>query len=112
MNGNGLALSVLNDLANQHCEGIHPDYNAFASDLSEQTVKQYIRSVAKACRERFQTGARTMAYESALHQERLHGVHFNEDDLPQKEPLESERGFYGGIIADSNLEQFLKAVNG
>ena len=118
MNGNSLALSALNDIADKHYfvgsdEGqSHTNYNALAADLSETALNNYISSIVTACKSRLQTSARDTAYQGARFQAQQHGIKFDEDDLPQKDELVSERQFYGGIVAENHYDSFMKAVNG
>ena len=118
MKGNSLALSALNDIADKHyyvgsAEGqSHTNYNMLASDLSETALNNYINSIVTACKNRLRTSARDSAYQGARLQAQQHGMIFDEDDLPQKEELVSERQFYGGIVAENHYDAFMKAVNG
>ncbi len=117
MNGNSLALSALNDIADKHYfigsdEGqTHTDYNLFADDLTEAALRNYINSVVADCRKIFETSANRAAYNAAKIQ-KANGINIDFDSLPQREPLVSERDFYGSIVAEKYYDSFMKAVNG
>lgn len=118
MNGNSFALSALNDIADKHYypgspEGnYHTNYLVNATDLSDTAVENYLRSIVNACRDRLKTSATKAALEGAVFQWNTHGISYDEDNLPQKKELVSERGFYGEIIPESHYDAFMKAVNG
>lgn len=117
MNGNQIALAALNDIADKHYfvgsdEGQHhTNYNTLCSDLSDQAINDYMIAIAGACKRRLKTSAKDVALQGATFQYQHGGVAFDEDDLPQKPELVSERQFYGEIISDSDFEGFMKAVN-
>ena len=117
MNGNSLALSALNDIADRHYfvgsdEGqSHTDYNLFADDLTEAAMRNHINSIVAACRNIFETSAKRAAYSGAKMQ-KAKGINIDIDNLPQREPLISERDFYGSIVAEKYYDSFMKAVNG
>ena len=118
MNGNSLALSVLNDLADKHYyvgspEGqTHPNYLSMATDMSAEAIENHIRSVAKYCDEILESSAKRAALLGAKSNHALYGTPIDEDALPQRGEICSEMQFYRAVVPDSAYDSFMKAVNG
>lgn len=120
MNGNSLALSALNDIASKHYYVGNPDetkqsHNNFmllSTDLSGEATDGYISSISKYCSDILRSGATSGALNGAIFNKNAHGIDYDEDDLPQRGELVSERQFYGCVVPDAVYDQFMKAVNG
>ena len=118
MNGNSLALSALNDLADKHFfvgspEGqSHPNYMVYSTDLSGEATDNYINSVAKYCNDILRSAAKKSALDGATFNYKAHGIKFDEDELPQRGELVSERSFYLNVVSENQIDSLMKAVNG
>ena len=118
MKGNSFGLSALNDIADKHfyvgsTEGqSHPNYLVYSTDLSGTATENYINSIAKLCNEILRSSAKKGAYEAARFNSDAHGIPFDEDSLPQRGELVSERQFFGEIIPERHYDFFMRAVNG
>ena len=118
MNGNPLALSALNDIADKHYyvgspEGnTHENYNRLSTSLNSTELNNIIDSIVTACKSRLRTSVKDSAYQSAIFQKQHNNIPFDEDDLPQKDELTSESSFYSDVVPKEHFDSFMKAVNG
>ena len=111
MKGNSLALSALNDIASKHYT-VHPNYMTHCKDLSAEATESLIKSLGKYCGEILASPVKHSALMGAQMNRNLHGTPYNEDDLPQRGEIVSERAFYGDVVSDSMYDSFMKVVNG
>lgn len=115
LDGNALALSALQDMAQKKYEHdpFIPNYAARATkELGADVVSGAIRNLHKVCGEIMNSSGASRVREGAAQMHMQHyGGSFDPDDLPQEEPYDSERDFYKRELS-VDYDLFAKAVNG
>lgn len=120
MNGNYLALSALDDLADRFYpktnvkgqpDRFHPNYSARATGINAETISKGIENISAAVKEILNSPVDSAFVNQARMREHKYGAAFNIDDLPQRKELSDEREFYQGIIPAAQYDLFMKAVN-
>ena len=123
MNGNSLALSALNDIADKHfpktdVKGLpldkryHTNYMQYAQGLGGDLAGRYLDSIIHECKEILKSPVKSHIVENARIQQSRYGTAYDIDDLPQRGELVSERGFFGDIVPETDYAQFMQAANG
>lgn len=121
MNGNYLALSALNDIADRfypktNLKGVpvddrfHPDYTALATGINSEQINKILNDIAGGAREILDSPVKSVFIDHARQRERAYGNKFDIDALPQREPLTDERAFYGNYVPAEKYELFMQAV--
>lgn len=101
MNGNGSALRVLQEIAD-NLGVVGANYKAMAVDgLSRGDADETLRYITKSLGNNIadRVGARRAAVLAAEHAKRNHGTNYDADMLPAETPYESERDFYAGMLS-------------
>lgn len=109
MAGNALALSALNGIAEKHFPMGHTNYASMASELDTKRIDNLLRAVSARAGEILKSPVKKSALTGARAQ---HGMVFDEDTLPQREPLTTERDFYRDAVPDEVYAEFESVVNG
>lgn len=119
MSGSYLALAALNCTAdrffnpeqrepNRH----HEDYRLRCKEMTPETAEKILSGVVRAANEILKSPVTEPVLKNAEMQRRIHGKQFSVDNLPQREPLLSEREFYRSCVPAESLDVFLKGVDG
>lgn len=119
MNGNYLALSALNDIADKFypktdvkgkAERFHSDYTALATGINSEQINKILKDIADGAREILDSPVKSVFIDQAKIRQNKYGAAFSVDDLPQREPLTDERAFYGNYVPAEKYELFMQAV--
>lgn len=119
MNGNYLALSALNDIADKFypktdvkgkAERFHHDYTALATGINSERIYKILKDIADGAREILDSPVKSVFIDQARMRQHKYGAAFSVDDLPQREPLTDERAFYGNYVPAEEYELFMQAV--
>ena len=120
MNGNYLALSALNDIADKFYpktdvkgkpeERFHPDYTALATSINSEQIEKILKNIVDGAREILDSPVKSIFIDQARERQRKYGAAFSVDDLPQREPLTDERAFYGNYVPAEKYDLFMQAV--
>lgn len=122
MNGNSLALSALNDIADKHFPKLgskttdpnkrfHDNYMKYAQDLSGESAERILREIKAGAAEILRSPVKQSIIEQAEVRKNIHGVQYHIDDLPQRDELVSERQFYNDFVPADQYDNFMKVVN-
>lgn len=121
MQGNYLALSCLDDLADRFYpktdvkgkpdeQRFHPNYAALATGINADQVNKIIDGITAGAKDILNSPVESsLIYQAKARQARF-GADFSIDSLPQREPLTDERNFFSGFIPDDKYELFMQAV--
>lgn len=131
MNGNGLCLSALNDIAAKHEQktGLSPrtakpgeqpkdiitfpDYMQYSNDLTDTAIENSLKAIVDAAKAILRSPVDQSVLSRAEAQKARYGTAFHIDDLEQRGELVSERAFYSGLIQPAEqYDAFMQAVNG
>lgn len=127
MNGNGLCLSALNDIADKHFPktGIntpgnvpldsrfHENYVAkYATGYTAEMAAASLNEVAAGCKDTLQYAVNPGVLRGAEIHARKYGGEVDIDSLPQRGELVSERAFFGQYVPENVYAKFMQAVNG
>ncbi len=111
MNGNGLALAVIQEIAReQNC--VTHNYTAMSTDgLPASAAETAIKTLQKACADILESSVTRATRIASEYHARNYGAKDAPDDLPQEKPYSSERDFYERAMPWTPYEAFAKAVN-
>ena len=120
MNGNSLALSALNDIADRFFNADNPDihkrshtnYLTLSAELSNEATETIINSIERYCNDVLRSPVKHTALIGADFNRNKHGTAVDYDALPQRMPMISESSFYDNVVPQSGYNEFMKAVNG
>ena len=119
MNGNYLALSALNDIADKFypktdvkgkLDRFHPDYTALATGINSEQINKILKDIADGASEILDSPVKSVFIDQAKIRQNKYGAAFSVDDLPQREPLTDERAFYGDYVPAEKYDLFMQAV--
>ena len=116
MEGNRLCLRSLNEIADRHFHvgspkgQTHPDYEGMATDISPEKADALVIDVSKAIRDILKSPVKKSVLQGAIYNKNQHGIDYQEDDLPQREPLDYGE-FYKSVVPENMLPAFERAVN-
>ena len=121
MNGNYLALSALDDLADRFYpktdvkgkpleDRFHPNYAALATGINADQINRILDGITAGAKDILNSPVNSSFIDQARMRQARYGAAFNIDDLPQREPLTDERNFFGSFIPADQYEQFMQAV--
>lgn len=121
MNGNYLALSALDDIADKFYpktdvkgkpleSRFHPNYSALATGVNGDQINKILDGITAGVKDILSSPVRDSFINQARMRQARYGAAFNIDDLPQREPLTDERNFFSGFIPADQYDQFMQAV--
>lgn len=113
MGGNILLLRLLNDLERERFPDAPKDHTEEATDnMGGEALKRTIKSIADRATEILNSPVNSFVLDAArVHRIKFGGTEPDEDSLPQREPLGSERDFLLDFVPEENLEEFTATVN-
>ena len=120
MSGSYLSLAALNCIANRFFNSEqrepgnrhHEDYRLRSKEMTPETAEKILSGVIREANEILKSPVTAPTLSNAEMQRRIHGKQFSVDNLPQREPLLSEREFYRSCVPAESLDVFLKGVDG
>ena len=112
MNGNISLLRLLNDWERQLYPDTPKDHTELAKDISEEAVKRTLKRISDRSSEILASSVNSFVLDAArMHRIKFGGTEPDEDSLPQREPLGSERDFLLDFVPEESLEEFMATVN-
>lgn len=121
LDGNFLALAVLNEIARDAWKDeplvenrVVPDYSSRdAKELNPDDAAKAINSLEGTCNEIINgSGANRGREMLAERNQRIHGGQYDPDEFPQEPAYENEKEFYARELPWTNYDSFVAAVNG
>lgn len=121
MNGNYLALSALDDIADRFYpktgvkdkpaeERFHTNYSAMATGMNADKANRILDRITAGAREILSSPVESFTFYEAKAIQAKYGKDYSVDDLPQRDPLTDERSFYGNFVPADQYDDFMKAV--
>ena len=112
MGGNILLLRLLNDLERERFPDAPKEHTELAKGIGGEALKRTIKSISDRATEILNSPVNTFVLDAArTHRIKFGGTEPDVDDLPQREPLETEKTFFADFVPEEKLEEFIAIVN-